>query len=303
MNFTPCATEFSFCNSVNTNERILLGNVTSVTVNTAKEIYLQRSLGFLIIGGIGILSNVFAIFTLASSAKLHQKLVNSLIIHQSFVDMLASIALVGTAHIDGLDPHGLEGTHADIYCFFLMAKWPLWVMMNVSSFSLVFLNIERYICIVFPIYHHVNITRKKVLLLLPLVWCLGVIEQCLVSICVHTNDGICTIRPSYRQLFVVTGIISIVFHFFLPLLLVVFLYGHMLIRLKSTVQTKQNTSTANRNTVIDKARKNVFKTMLLITLCYAICYVCNSIYITLFLVGRLNNITGKSQRFSFLFLT
>ena len=271
------------------------GNSTEKLVMTPKETYLQRSLGFLIIGGVGIISNVFAISILASSAKIRQKLVNSLIIHQSFVDMLASLALVGTAHIDGLDPHGLEGIHADIYCFFLMAKWPLWVMMNISSFSLVFMNIERYTSIVFPIYHHVNVTRKKVLLLLPIMWLLGISEQCLVSSFFHANNGICSFRPSQRHLFSVTGIISIVFHFFLPLILVVFLYGHMIVRLRNTVQSKQNTPTTNRNNIMDKARKNVFKTMLLITVCYAVCYVCNSIYIALFLIGVLNNITGKSR--------
>ena len=252
MNYTSCLTESSFCNNENAKE--MQSNVTKKLLLSPQETYLQRSLGFLIIGGIGIISNVFAISILLSSAKIRQKLVNSLIIHQSFVDMLASLALVGTAHIDGLDPHGLEGVHADIYCFFLMAKWPLWVMMNISSFSLVFMNIERYTSIVFPIYHHVNVTRKKVLLLLPIMWLLGISEQCLVSSFFHANNGICSFRPSQRHLFSVTGIISIVFHFFLPLILVVFLYGHMNVHLRKTAQSKQNTSTTNRNNVMDKAR-------------------------------------------------
>ena len=45
-----------------------------------------------------------------------------------------------------------------------MSKWPLWVMMLTSSFSLMFLNIERYISIVYPIFHHTKITRKNVLM-------------------------------------------------------------------------------------------------------------------------------------------
>ena len=100
------------------------------------ETYLERALGFLIIGIIGVVSNTFVILVLGSSAKIIQKLVNTLIIHQSFVDLLASVALIGTAHIDGLDPHGLDGTHVEIYFFFLMGKWPLWVMTGISSFNL-----------------------------------------------------------------------------------------------------------------------------------------------------------------------
>ena len=140
------------------------------------ETYLERSLGFLIIGIIGVVSNTFVIMILGSSAKIRQKLVNTLIIHQSFVDLLASIVLIGTAHIDGADQHGLEGIHAEIYCFFLMGKWPLWVMLNLSSVSLMFLNIERYISIVYPIYHRTKVTRKKVLMLLPFVWFFTMLE-------------------------------------------------------------------------------------------------------------------------------
>ena len=50
------------------------------------ETYLERSLGFLIIGIIGIVANLFVILVLGSSAKIRQKLVNTLIIHQSLVD-------------------------------------------------------------------------------------------------------------------------------------------------------------------------------------------------------------------------
>ena len=72
-----------------------------------KITYLEKALGFLIIGLIGIFSNLFAIFILGSSSKRRQKLVNTLIIHQSFVDLLASITLISMAHIDGAYQHNL----------------------------------------------------------------------------------------------------------------------------------------------------------------------------------------------------
>ena len=102
------------------------------------ETYLERTLDFLIIGIIDIISNLFVILVLGSSVTLRQKLVNTLIIHQSFVDLLVSISLVGTAHLNSSDQHGLNGIHAEVYCFLLAFKWPLWVMMVVSSFRLFF---------------------------------------------------------------------------------------------------------------------------------------------------------------------
>ena len=78
----------------------------SGSASNNKETYWERSLGFLIIGIIGILANAFVVIILGSSVKLRQKLVKTLIIHQSFVDLLASVALVGTAHLSPYDPHG-----------------------------------------------------------------------------------------------------------------------------------------------------------------------------------------------------
>ena len=253
--------------------------------------YLERSLGFLIIGGIGIISNLFAICILGSSTKLRQKLVNTLIIHQSFVDLLASIALVGMAHLDGGDPHGLEGFHAEVYCFFIMTKFPLWLMMDVSSFSLIFINIERYISIVFPIHHHTKVTRKRVLIFLPITWILGILEQTWICSCFSAQKGTCAFND--LEMYGITVIAYLVLHFFLPIILVLFLYGHMFIRLKSSVKSGNDSTSSNRNDVMEKAKNNVFKTMLLITVCYAVCYVFNSVYVTLVSRGILKTLSGK----------
>ena len=272
----------SFCEKFSQND-------TRHTIETTRS--KERSLGFLVIGIIGVVANSFVIQILGSSAKIRQTLVNTLIIHQSFVDLLTSVLLIGTAHIDGLDQHGLDGFHADVYCFFLASKWPLWVMIDVSSFSLVFLNIERYISIVNPIYHHIKITRKKVLTLLPIVWFLGLLEQCFLCSSFESENGACVFgNPGMFQITVITFLIL---HFFLPVVLVLFLYGHMFLRLKSSVNSGSDATSGNRNDVIEKAKKNVFKTMLFITMCYAVCYVFNRVYVTLVIMGILENISGK----------
>ena len=258
---------------------------------TNRETYLERSLGFLLIGGIGVVANSFVILILGSSSRIRQKLVNTLIIHQSFVDLLTSIVLIGMAHLDGLDKHGLEGLHADIYCFITTAKMPLWLMMDISSFSLVFLNIERYISIVHPIYHHTKVTRKKVLMLLPIVWFLGLVEQLFVSSSFESENGVCIFGTP--EMFHYMAGTFIILHFFFPVMLVFFLYGHMILKLRKAVISGNNTTSSNRNDVMEKAKNNVFKTMLFITVCYAICYVFNSVYVTLVIIGTVKNLSGK----------
>ena len=165
-------------------------------------------------------------------------------------------------------------------------------MIDVSSFSLVFLNIERYISIVYPIYHHTRITSKRILTLLPIVWFLGLLEQCFLCSSFESENGACVFgNPAMFQI-TVRSITFLILHFFFPVVLVLFLYGHMFLRWKSTVNSGDATS-GNRNDVIEKAKKNVFKTMLFITMCYAVCYVFNSVYVTLVIIGILENISGK----------
>ena len=95
-------------------------NCGNTTLKVRKETYLERSMGYLIIGIVGILANSFTILILGSSSKIRQKVVNTLIIHQSFVDFLASIALVGTAHIDVTDKHGLCGLAGNFIAYLLV---------------------------------------------------------------------------------------------------------------------------------------------------------------------------------------
>ena len=256
-----------------------------------KETYLQRSLAFLIVGFTGILSNLVTIYVLGSSVKIRQKLVNTLIIHQSFIDLLASISLVGMAHLDGTDQHGLEGLHAKVYCYFVANKFPLWSMMDVSSFSLMFLNIERYISIVFPIYHHTKVTRKKVVMFLPIVWILGIAEGAFACSAFTAVDGACAFGN--QKLFDIESVFFIIVHFFLPVILVLFLYGHIFICLRSSVKANTDSTSSNRSDLMEKAKNNVFKTMVLLTICYVICYAFNSVYITLLIEGTFDYISGE----------
>ena len=262
-------------------------NTTEFTQD--KQTYIEKSLGFIILGFIGIISNLFAIFVLGSSAQIRKQLVNTLIIHQSFIDLLASVFLVGLAHIEVTDVHGLEGFHAEVHCFFINCKWPLWLMMDVSSFSLIFLNIERYISIVFPIYHHTTVTRKRVLMLLPIVWILGILQLCWVCNCFAAENGSCVLEDP--EMYRITVVAFLACHFFFPLLLVLFLYGHMFVLLRRNSRTGSKSS--NRSDLMEKAKNNVFKTMLLITVCYALWHVSSSTYATLITLGILKTFTGE----------
>ena len=123
---------------------------------------------------------------------------------------------------------------------------------------------------------------------LPITWILGILEQVWVCSCLTAKNGACAFGN--LVIYEMTVIAFLVFHFFLPVILVLFLYGHMFIRLKRSVY---DTTSSNRSDVMEKARNNVFKTMLLITICYAVCFVFNSIYGLLISHGIFKSYSGK----------
>ncbi len=73
---------------------------------------IDLALPFLLIGGFGVLLNLFTIIVLSSSPQLRKKILNMLIIHQSVIDLISSAYLIGTAHLSMADLHGLTGREA-----------------------------------------------------------------------------------------------------------------------------------------------------------------------------------------------
>ena len=130
------------------------------------------------------------------------------------------------------------------------------------------------------------------LMVLPIVWLLALLEQSFHASNFVPQNGACASGTSSYHLWI-TLITFVVLHFFVPVILVTVLYGHMIFRLRSLTNIKNDATSARRNDVMKKAKKNVFKTMLLITVCYTLCYVCNNMYATLYLLGIIKAFTGK----------
>ncbi len=132
-------------NYSNINDFNTTTNSNPTLKTAAKDYNLKEALPFLTIGSLGVLLNGFTIIVLASSQELCKKILNTLIIHQSIIDLISSASLMGTAHLDGQDLPGLKGIIADLYCIFLPGKIIYWTPVLVSTLHLIWMNVERYL--------------------------------------------------------------------------------------------------------------------------------------------------------------
>ena len=269
----------------------------------SKRYNLKDALPFLIIGSIGVILNAFTILVLGSSSHLRKKILNTLIIHQSIIDLICSGSLIGTAHLSYSDPHGLDGILADIYCVVLPGKIIYWTPVLVSTCHLIFMNIERYISIMFPMFHHLHVTRRRVVLVMPFIWAFGIFINTLLQTTTTAVGDVCGIKLNEKNIYYrwyVMLITSLILTFFLPLIIFIGLNSHIYFTLKRQIskmseigKNDNKNSQSKRDENLEKATRNIFGLMVIMTLCYCMCWGWNTIYVALWLAGIIKYITGK----------
>ena len=107
---------------------------------------------YVAIGIFGVVGNSFAIFILYGSSSMRKKLVNVFLINQSAIDLTASLLLLTVGYNNNSSVIvTFSGVSADLYCRLIGSKYPMWSLFVSSTWNLVFVNLERYLSVVFPV--------------------------------------------------------------------------------------------------------------------------------------------------------
>lgn len=225
--------------------RFLIYRLSPIMAETDNE-WLWLEIVTIIVIATGILSNgiVLIVFFAKSSRKLRRKWRNLYILHQSIIDgsCLFGLLLLRSIKID--DDVFKENTIAvRILCKFWVSEYLLWSMYMCSTYNLVLLSIERYLAVVYPIYHRTKLNKKKILLSMILPWIIGFAFQsywppmythdsnngsCLPSY--SCNEG----RPSTLQTFLT--VYSFIGEYIIALLIMSFAYSQIVIKLKLIIK-------------------------------------------------------------------
>ena len=146
-----------------------------------------------------------------------------------------------------------------------------------STYSLVFLTIERYLEIVHPIWHKVNFNSYMVIVALVIIWVIGPVYY--LPYIIPTSKvmyGICmplSIWPNKVSM-VFSGILGVVLQYILPLLVLGYCYSAMAYVLhKRTTKifpgmVKQNSS----DNQMSRAKRNLIKTLFIVSIAFILCY-------------------------------
>ena len=285
-----------------TNESLQVYSGWSTDLGLAR----RTKIAYVTIGFFGIIDNAFVVTLMIVHRKLFLKRVpNLFILNQSILDMLVAVWLlaVNAAELAVLET-GYDYTvpGAELLCRLWANSLPLWSFFVCSTYNMLALTTERYLQIVHPLYHKANFTRQKAYCMLGAVWFIGPAYNLILG--VPTSgivNGNCEKTNQFPSMAVeqAVGIIHVMVLYFLPLIMLAYLYGRMIwvIRRQARVHPGA-TGSGGGDSRMNRAQRNLMKTVALVTAFFVVCWSCNQFFFLLAKSGYSVDWSGTFYHFS-----
>ena len=263
----------------------------------------------IIVGSIGVVGNLFVVIVLIKYKKLFQHIKTTFIVNQSVIDGIVSLLLIVSTFISPELHSGVDGLSVELYCKLWLSQFPVWGLMTSSTYNLMAISTERYIAIVHPIWHKVSFTKMMADSFAVFIWLFGV--SYVASIAIPTTGmlgGHCFVLIFWPSRATARAVACV--QIFVKMVMPIVVYSFCYIRIISilhkrfpstsstntTTNWKSNASTHQSSRSSDKrhnplekqnekAKRNVAKTLAIVTACYFICWMPNQIYVILHVTG------------------
>lgn len=241
------------------------------SVMTASEVAVP-----ILIGICGTLSNSMALFVLLSSKTSRKRIVNILVINQTVIDFLTSLAFIITYTTKAV-PKTYEGPKKWL-CLLVENDFCQWWLMAGSTTNLVIITFERYVMIVHPDVYRKHITRAKVVPAIVFSWTFSILLYYYFS---HTYtvvlDSQCLPHIGWTNR-VASQIYSaslVMVNFFIPLICFIVCYSHMLVTLmkrKQIFPSSNQLDSSAKSQKMQRIQTNVTKVMAIVSFCFIVCW-------------------------------
>ena len=222
------------------------------------------------IGVVGTAANALILYAMVAS-KQHKK--HALIFHQNTLDLFTCIFLVITYALK-LCNIPLTGSAGYWLCMLILSENLHWCVGVASKTNLVFLTIERYLKVVYPVWSKNKLRNWMIYLAMALAWIHGVIHQHALTFSTSdVIDGVCHAFVFWksRELQLAYGVFNFLLFCVGILTFVSFCYWRILIAIRRQAKTIASHGTNTSQAQSHQIQTNVVKTMILVTAFYAVC--------------------------------
>ena len=233
-----------------------------------------------IIGILGILGNGLVLVVLLTHKSSRARIVNILVINQSIVDFLTSWCFIVT-YISKSVSKSYAGKGA-WWCYVMDNDVGIWMLLTVSTSSLMIITMERYLMVIHPIFYRNKVTRNRILAVI-------IITAWLFSSCLMgsfnyplaiVKDGACIPQGYWPSVTLAKFFSSLIFvlYFLSPVCLFLLCYGHMLwvimrrYKVQPTVTETAHNGDAPKHSKMSKTQLNLTKVMIIVSVCFTVCW-------------------------------
>ncbi|XP_033647701.1 allatostatin-A receptor-like [Asterias rubens] len=252
-----------------------------------------------IIAAIGITGNFLVCWVLLRVPSLRSN-TSDFLVHLAAVDLIVCLWTV-PFHLFPHVPEHDPGFWGELKCRLYSSKAPLWTFALISICSLVTVNLERYIAIVYPIKYKNIYNRRNTILMIAACWVVGIISNSYFWYAFGvTSSGACGIIgwPS-KGFQVLLGLYNFVSYYLAPFTFMVLTQWKVIKTLKRQARILKEkrkranghsvhasrTNTESRKMWQVHAAQELSKTLLLVTILYTVCWTPNQLLFLVFNCG------------------
>ena len=250
------------------------------------------------IGILSMIGNGLVIFVFIKMKSLRKGVANIFILNQSCIDGLTGAILLANCQSSEIPIWMLNIRKQnkwifEIYCRLWLSKVILWGLLIASSYNILTVTMERYISIIYPILHRQHMNKKKVFISIKLIWLFGVGFNFAYMIPTSKTQGDkCILYKAFPshwvQMFV--GCIVLMVQYVIPLIIISFCYIRIFLKISNH---KRNIPRLNIDSVINRVRKNVIRTLLIVSTCFIIFWTPNQLLYALYNMGLSDLFTNR----------
>ena len=255
-----------------------LSTLSTTTIEPDDNVSLPDDIGRLVlvvasfvIGFLGVIGNGIVILVCVRYPL--RGVTNVLICNQSLIDLFSSIVFVLRYGIFADVPLPSKSGSSEFVCKFWISEYPLWALGVSSTANLIYLTLERYVAVFYPIAYRNKFTPliAKLIALLP--WIIGMLHELPWAMSHEVGEDSCSHQWWSDEIGFAIGVVVPINHYVLPLLIMGFVYTQILIKLRSgrPVATSKD-GKGNKETLTSRTSRNVVKTMFVVSLTYLICW-------------------------------
>ncbi|XP_071849399.1 allatostatin-A receptor-like isoform X2 [Apostichopus japonicus] len=270
---------------------------TGWAVGIEHNIFVRVIYGF--IAAVGITGNFLVCFALIRLPALRNR-TSQFIIHLSVTDMLTCVWVI-PFHFFPSTPSVPDGFLGEFICRVFVSKYPLWVTIIASIYSLLSVNLERFVAIVYPLVYKNMFTIKKSLFIMLLCWLIGSFANMWFFYNFDYDSSVksCIFVPFSSRVQLFIGVYVFILIYVFPITANTFAQYYMIKTLKQqiiaskvtrqttgrTVESGQSQQNPTRSSWKLKTAQDLEKTLLVVVVTFAVCWAPNQIIFFLYSLG------------------